>query len=887
MIIKEKELMHYGILRRSGRYPWGSGSKSENVRNKKFLDYVDDMRKQGLSDTEIARGQGIPLTQFRAAKTIAKNQQKQSQILMAQRLSDKGNSNVGIGKRMGLPESTVRTLLAPGAKDRAKVLTNTSEMLKRQVAEKKFIDVGTGVESHIGMSKEKLAASVAMLKEQGYEVHVVKLPQATTTHETDYKVLTAPGTKWSDVKKNINNIKQISEISDSGGRSFGKTHEPMSIHPNRVEVKYKDNGGSEADGVIYVRPGIKDVSLGKSNYAQVRVQVGNGHYLKGMAMYKNDLPPGVDLVFNTNKSNTGNKLDAMKPLKSDSELPFGAIVNQVIEDRGGPKERLVSSMNIVNEEGDWTTWSRSLSSQFLSKQSPALAKTQLGITADRRKQEFKEIMALSNPTIKKKLLESFAESTDSSAVQLRAAAISQNDKWHIILPISSIKPNEVYAPNYPNGERVALVRYPHGGTFEIPELTVNNRNPEAKSLLGGAPDAVGIHHTVAQRLSGADFDGDTVIVIPNNKGLIQSSPALTGLKGFDAIAEYPAYPGMVPIGNRKQNEMGKVSNLITDMTIRGAPHSDIVRAIRHSMVVIDAEKHNLDWKSSEQRNGIAQLKAMYQGGSRAGASTLISRSGAKVWVDQRKPRSAQDGGPVDRTTGQRVYVPTGRTKPTANGEVPRQQTSKRMAEITDAHMLSSGTPMEHIYANHANDLKALANTARLAAVNTPSLMYSPSASKTYSSEVASLNHKMKIAEQNRPLERQAQVIAGAQIKAKLDANPGLDSASVKKIKNQAINDARNRVGANKKERSVVITQPEWNAIQAGAISNHKLTQILTNTDLQSIRSFATPHHQPIMSPSNIGRAESMVAKGYTRSEIATQLGVSLTTLNTALLGGVT
>ena len=51
--------------------------------------------------------------------------------------------------------------------------------------------------------------------------------------------------------------------------------------------------------------------------------------------------------------------------------------------------------------------------------------------------------------------------------------------------------------------------------------------------------------------------------------------------------------------------MGKISNLITDMTLLGASEDKLARAVRHSMVVIDDEKHHLDYKQSEKDNNIA------------------------------------------------------------------------------------------------------------------------------------------------------------------------------------------------------------------------------------------------------------------------------------------
>src|SRR5690606_21658099 len=105
----------------------------------------------------------------------------------------------------------------------------------------------------------------------------------------------------------------------------------------------------------------------------------------------------------------------------------------------------------------------------------------------------------------------------------------------------------------------------------------------------------------------------------------------------DSKREYPAYEGMPKMtAKQKQSEMGKVSNLITDMTIKGANTNEIARAVRHSMVVIDAEKHNLNYKQSAIDNGISQLKQKYQGGADKGASTLISRTTSEQRVPTRK-----------------------------------------------------------------------------------------------------------------------------------------------------------------------------------------------------------------------------------------------------------
>ena len=892
MIINENDyLAHYGVVRRSGRYPWGSGEE-ENTHNKNLLMYVSELKKQGMKEKDIAQGMGMSIKQLRDEKTLARNQQRQATIATVQGLKDKGYSPAAISKRTGIPDSTVRSLLEPGTKDKADVLTATTNMLREQVAEKTYVDVGRGVENYVGITRTKLDTAVTALKNEGYETHSIKVPQLGTPHDTTMKVLCPPGTTWGEVQKNRFQIQQIMSFSDDNGRTYGRLHEPLAIDKKRVGVLYKGEGGEEADGMIYVRPGVKDVSLGGTAYAQVRIKVGNDHYLKGMAMYKDDLPDGVDLLFNTNKTNTGDKLDAMKKISdNDPDLPFGAVVRQIVGNPGKSDEHVTSVLNIVsgnaaaergNEEGTWSTWSKNLSSQMLSKQSPALAKSQLDMTYERRQQQFDDVKALTNPTVRKKLLGEFADGTDSAAVHLRAAALP-GQATHVILPLSNISPRHVFAPNYQNGDRVALVRYPHGGTFEIPELIVNNRNAEGTKLIGRkAKDAIGIHHSVAQQLSGADFDGDTVVVIPNRSQRVKVSPALDDLKNFDPVGSYPKYDGMKVMKNT-QTEMGKISNLITDMTIHNAPPHELARAIKHSMVVIDAEKKELNYKLSYNDNGIKALKEKYQrqpDGS-AGAATLISRARSDLYVPRRKPRLQSKGGPIDPITGEKVYQPTNEINK-ATGQL-RKIHSTKLAETPDAFTLSSGTPMETLYATHSNKLKTLANQARLEYLNTPPSNYSPSAAKSYSTQVQSLNDKLDIALKNAPLERQAQLIANMNVKAKRDYNPDMDDDTRTKIKYQALEEARLRTGAGKQR--IKVTPEEWDAIQAGAISSSKLTQILNNADMEIVRELATPRTQYLMTPAKSARAAQMLGLGYSRAEVADALGVSLTTLDTATVEG--
>ena len=801
-------------------------------------------------------------------------------------------SNVAIGKRMEIPESSVRALLAPGQKDKADILVSTSNMLKEAVDKKGYIDIGVGAEHHMpGVTASKLGVAVARLKEEGYETITIQVQQLGTNNKTLVKVLAPPGTKYKDVVANKDKIHMVQDVTYDNGRTWSGIQPPLNVSSKRVAIRYKEQGGADADGVIYVRPGKADLSIGNSRYAQVRIAVDGTHYLKGMAMYKDDLPDGVDLLFNTNKESTGNKLDAMKEIKKDKEgnvdltNPFGASVRQLPKlDKNGKEipNTVRSAMNIVNEEGNWDQWSRSLSSQTLSKQSPALAKTQLNMTYERKQREFNEIMALTNPAVQRSLLKSYADDVDASAVHLKAAALPRSS-WHVILPFNSMKEGEIYALNYKNGERVALIRYPHGGTFEIPELTVNNKHPGAKKALGNAKDAVGINSKVAERLSGADFDGDAVLVIPNNKGQVKSSAPLAGLKNFDPQASYPSYDGMPKMTARtKGQQMGYVSNLITDMTIQGANTEELARAVRHSMVVIDAEKHNLNYKQSAIDNGIPQLMQKYQGRKQGGAATLISKATARLDVDQRSPRSAAKGGSIDKATGKKVFEKSGETFVDAkSGKVTvRKIQSTKLAETDDANTLSSGTPIERVYAEHSNKLKNLANQARKAMVHTPKTMVSPSAKATYKNEVASLNAKLNIALRNAPLERQAQLLANTVVSQKRNANPDMEPAELKKIKSQALTEMRVRTGAAKQR--IHITDAEWDAIQAGAITNHKLDQILNNSDPERVKQLATPRTGSVMTNSMKQRAAAMAASNYTQAEIAEALGVSLTTLKTAL-----
>ena len=899
-------LIHYGRSkedgapgRGSGRYPLGSGDEPYQ-RLKTFQDTVKDMRKNGLdgkpmTDKQIAEALNMTTTQLRARISVASNELLKADVATAKKIKEEGLSNVEIGKRMGgIPESTIRNYLKYDMATRNEVSgVHNANVLADQLSKRGLLDVGSGVELHMGISKDKLNTAIEVLRDRGYEVYNLQTEQLGTGKYTTVRVLAPPGTDFATVSKNRDKIQIPNVYTEDGGETIRQLEPPKSVSSKRIAIRYAEDHGTDRDGLIELRRGVDDISLGKAMYAQVRIAVDGTHYLKGMAVYSDDLPPGVDIRFNTNKHKgtpmLGDKDNSvLKPMKMvngklDLENPFGAAIKRDDElllaqrhykDKNG-KEQL-SSINIVNEQGEWSTWSKNLPSQFLSKQYPFLAKRQLGLTYQQKQEEYKEIMSLTNPIIKKKLLDSFADECDSAATHLKAAALPRQ-KTHVILPFPEISDNEIYAPNYRNGETVALVRYPHGGTFEIPVLTVNNNIKSANKIIKNAPDAVGINAKTASILSGADYDGDTAVVLPLKNQKIKYQKPLKELEGFDPKAEYPAYPGMPRMTNKsKQTQMGKVTNLITDMTIRGATPEELAKATRHSMVIIDAEKHNLNWRKSAIDNDIAALKRKYQGASNSGASTLISKASSEIQVPAFKEKINPDGSITREPTGKMRKNRTGGLTESTVKTTRMMDTFYRQGAPKDARALSSGSRIEEIYAAHANKLMALAQESRKASINIKPYKISASAKQTYPKEVASLNNKLVDALKNSPLERKAQLIANKKVSLRIQNEPDMDADKKKKIRGQELNRARSLVGA--KKHLVEINDKEWEAIQAHAISSSALTKIMNNTDMDKLKQRATPRTSIGMTPSKVSRAKSMLSIGYTQAEVADALGVSVSTL---------
>lgn len=967
----EDALYHYGMPRRSGRYPWGSGEDGYQ-RSRDFLGRIEEYRKQGKSEKEIAEAMGIvnekkepSINRLRAQIGVANYTRQLYQLETMKRLRDKeGLGPTEIGKKMGLPESTVRSMMEPKREEKLKEFMSTADFIREQVNTRGMIEVGKGVERELNVSREKLNQALYILEAEGYPVWGGGVGQINNPgKQTNSKVICPPGTPHKDIY-NYENVHSLKEyISRDDGQTYEKKFNyPESLDSKRLMVRYKEDGGLEKDGLVELRRGVPDLSLGDSRYSQVRIMVDGKKYIKGMAVYSDDMPPGVDVIFNTNKSKSKGKLECLKDIKDDPDNPFGSLIKDA--EQGGQYwydsktgERIPGSstnpnkkLGLINkraDEGDWSDWKDALPSQFLSKQSVEMARKQLGIAKANKLEEYDELCSLTNPTVKKHLLSKFADECDSAAVHLQAAALP-GQKYHAIIPINTMKDTEVFAPNYKDGTKLALIRYPHAGTFEIPVLTVNNNQPTAKKVLGlDVRDAIGINKKVADQLSGADFDGDTVMCIPTHdshgKVKIAHTKYLKDLENFDPKDEYPERPGMKymkdPITKKDatQSEMGKISNLITDMTLLGASDQELARAVKHSMVVIDAGKHKLDYKRSEIENDIASLRKDYQGKKSGGAATIISKASGqytvdkrqgsyrvnlkgKEWYDPSKPEGAKIWKTADdlyypvrkydkatgtmtiRTTnGKKItydvtdkeayakYTPVKKVNP-KTGEVTftdksgtityktekRHQKSTKMEETDDAYTLISKArhPMEIVYADYANEMKALANSARMEVMATGKIQYDKGAKSKYINEYNSLMSKLNDAELNAPRERAAQRMANAEVKAKKQSNPDMSKEDIKKAGQQALTKYRQEVGSvSRKDRNIKITDKEWEAIQAGAISETKLTRILNNSDVDVLRERATPRSTVQLSQAKINQIKALSGT-YTNAQIAEKFGIS-------------
>ena len=994
---------HVGLMPHSGRFPWGSGEDSRVGAPTSFLDRIEKLRKSGWKETpsNIEKEFGINSTEYRTLKTIALNAVQQDLVSRAKNLK-KEHSTSEVARRMGVRESTVRGWLKVDENSKIYQAQNAANFLKDQADKKKMIDVGGNAEVDVlnGISREKLNTALYILEKQGYHVYGLNVPQPTNSKQMiRLKVLTTPEIVGKNGKTppEVYEYDKIQSIKDYVTKDSGQTFEkkftyPTSMDSRRMLVRYANDVGKDGvkgidkDGIIELRRGVPDLDLKGDRYSQIRILVDKTHYIKGMAIYSDDIPDGYDLVFNTNKTREKypKKLDVLKEIKNDPDNPFGSAIKDAdvggqywYTDKNGKKK--LGLINKRASEGDWTEWKDGLPSQFLSKQSKNLAAKQLNLAKVDKESEFADIMRLNNPTVKKYYLEKFADKCDGAAKDLKAAALP-GQKYHVIIPINAMGEDKVYAPRYKDGTKLALIRYPHGGIFEIPVLTVDNKNPKARKILPtDAIDAIGISKKVADRLSGADFDGDTVMCIPTHdrRGrvkILYRKDTLPGLKDFDSkVYQYDEPPKIDSNGNkhyyrygkefkpmtRTNLEMGKISNLISDMTLFGANDDELARAVRHSMVVIDAEKHKLDYQQSYRDNNIAALKKKYQikvdkDGNiigYGGAATIVSKAKrekdvpkrrgearinqkGKSWYDPSKPEGAKiyfnasDSdlyyavGKYDKKTGKKTLITesgkkitwdinnktdnnkynpimkkdakTGNVYFTNKDETIRYKRGMRtdksteMDEVTDARDLVSSRrhPMELLYADYANSMKALANRARMELIRTGNLEYSKNAAKIYAKEVSSLEAKLNEAKKNKPKERLATRLAAAEIRRKQQVDPSLKGEDLRKVSQRAITKYREEIGSIKRSaRSIKIEDKEWEAIQAGAISDNRLKIILDNSDPDILRERAMPKTGKSPTNAQVARMKALANSNFTIKEIAEKMNLSSSTVSKYLKGG--
>lgn len=934
-LVSDDTLAHYGVGHlqggNSGRYPWGSGD-SPLQRIGAFSDRVKVLRKQGMSDDEIAKQLELPnQNALRILYRADNNRRRAQQVSRVKDMTAKGMGPTAIAREMGIPEGTVRSLLNEESNARTLAATNAANEIMKAVNEKGMVDIGGGIESELHISKEKMTEAIAIMQLNGYQVIGASVPQATNPQQrTVLMAAIPPGMDPKAAQKELyDHPDKLEHMRDytmredpDGSEHLDKKFEyPASMDGSRVYIRYADevgpdgHTGIERDGVIQLRRNVPDLDLQGSHYAQVRILVDNKKYLKGMAMYSDDIPDGYDAVFNTNKHPGDNVL---KDIGKDPDNPFGA----TIKEDGGQYhytdpvtgERKLGLINKKSDEGDWGEWSHELPAQILAKQPKELVAKQLKLAADDKETELADIMSIDNPTIKRHFLEEFANECDSDAVHLKAAALPRQ-KYQVILPAPGLKDNEVFAPNFEDGETVALIRFPHAGPFEIPILKVNNKaEGPNRDITKGAKDAVGINFKNAEKLSGADWDGDTVLVIPCNSNRtntrIQNQDTLKGLEDFDPKMAYPEVKGMkyMKKGAMKQNEMGRVSNLIMDMYIQGATEDEMARAVRHSMVVIDAEKHKLNFKQSEIDNDIKGLKMKYQAKvdkngnpTYGGGVTLLTKANSRLDVLKRKGQ-----GKIDPETGEVTYKlanetyresklvkdkdgnkildpNTGRPMRVYTGKIKdRMQKSTKMAEESDPYKLSTGTPVEELYAGYATKMKNLAKRARMAIFGDDGkkikLEYNPSANLAYKDEVRELEGALYNARLNAPKERKANLMAAAKLKAIEADNWDMSDEEKKKISTRELNKYRQKYGAHRAKIS--ISDKQWSAIQSGAVHDNVLKEILRYADVDQLRARATPRsNNGAISEAKQRRIANMRASNYTNAEIAAALGISVSTVN--------
>jgi hypothetical protein len=273
--IAEDILMHYGVKYRSGRYPYGSGDNPYQHADD-FLARHKELKSKGLKETDIAKEMDLSTTQLRIQLQRAKHEQRAVQAAKAQSMREDGKTLMEIADALGFKnDSSVRALLNKKTEANKNIANNVADTLEKELASKEMVNVGKGANLELGVSEGKFKEALEILKEKGYNVHPVSIPQATNVgKQINTKVLCKGDVTHAYVYQNRENIREIGNYhSKDGGRTFTELQYPASIDSKRIKIRTKDEGGIDKDGVVEIRRGVKDLDLGNSHYAQVRILV--------------------------------------------------------------------------------------------------------------------------------------------------------------------------------------------------------------------------------------------------------------------------------------------------------------------------------------------------------------------------------------------------------------------------------------------------------------------------------------------------------------------------------------------------------------------------------------------------------------------------------------
>ena len=182
----EDNLTHYGMPRRSGRYPWGSGDNPYQ-HSADFMARVQSLKKSNATAVDestgeiltgeraIAKIMGLSNTkELRVQYALAKDEKRTYDVQTAKSMRADGKSLDEIAKAMGFKnDSSVRSLLNDQTASKMNKSKKTADTLKQCLKEKlkddpkAVLDVGVGVERELGISKEKLNEALYIMQQEG------------------------------------------------------------------------------------------------------------------------------------------------------------------------------------------------------------------------------------------------------------------------------------------------------------------------------------------------------------------------------------------------------------------------------------------------------------------------------------------------------------------------------------------------------------------------------------------------------------------------------------------------------------------------------------------------------------------------------------------------